>query len=49
MSDSGFLKRKLVLHENAVAVGSKTHVGTLKSGKTVVLPAFVVDELAKTC
>ncbi|UVO11912.1 site-specific integrase [Mycobacterium sp. SVM_VP21] len=51
VSDIDFLKRRVVLHENAVAVGSKTHVGTLKSGKsrTVVLPAFVVDELAKTC
>lgn len=51
VSDVDFLKRRVVLHENAVAVGSKTHVGTLKSGKsrTVVLPAFVVDELAKTC
>lgn len=51
VSDVDFLKRRVVLHENAVAVGSKTHVGTLKSGKsrTVVLPSFVVDELAKTC
>ncbi|MGV7388909.1 site-specific integrase, partial [Mycobacterium kansasii] len=40
-----------VLHENAVTVGADVHVGTLKSGKerTVVLPTFVVDELAKTC
>ncbi len=40
-----------VLHENAVTVGADVHVGTLKSGKerTVVLPAFVVDELATTC
>ena len=40
-----------VLHENAVAVGGRTHVGTLKSGRsrTVALPAFVVEELAATC
>lgn len=32
-------------------VGADVHLGTLKSGKerTVVLPEFVVDELAKTC
>lgn len=51
VSDIDFLKRRVVLHENAVIVGSKVHVGTLKSGKsrTVVLPAFVADELSKTC
>ena len=38
---------RIVLHENAVAVGGRTHVGTLKSGcsRSVALPAFVVDEL----
>lgn len=42
---------RVLLHENAVAVGGRTHVGTLKSGhsRTVALPAFVVDELAATC
>lgn len=51
VSDVDFLKRRVVLHENAVAVGSRTHVGTLKSGhnRTVVLSAFVVHELARTC
>lgn len=51
VGDIDFLKRKVVLHENAVTVGADVHLGTLKSGKerTVVLPAFVVDELAKTC
>jgi integrase len=51
VGDIDFLKRKVVLHENAVEVGSAMHVGTLKSGKnrTVILPAFVVDELARTC
>jgi integrase len=50
VGDVDFLKRKVVLHENAVTVGADVHLGTLKSGKerTVVLPAFVVDELAKT-
>ncbi|BBX94782.1 hypothetical protein MLAC_00760 [Mycobacterium lacus] len=49
--DVDFLKRRIVLHENAVSVGSKVHVGTLKSGKhrTIALARFVVDELAKTC
>ncbi|WP_166906164.1 tyrosine-type recombinase/integrase [Mycobacterium sp. DL440] len=51
VGDIDFLKRKVVLHENAVTVGADVHVGTLKSGKerAVVLPAFVVDEPAKTC
>lgn len=51
VGDIDFLKRKVVLHENAVTVGADVHLGTLKSGKerTVALPAFVVDELAKTC
>lgn len=51
VGDIDFLKRKVVLHENAVTVGADVHVGTLKSGKerTVVLPKFVVEELAKTC
>ena len=51
VGDIEFLKRRIVLHENAVTVGGDVHVGTLKSGKsrTVVLPKFVVDELARTC
>ncbi|KHO18654.1 tyrosine-type recombinase/integrase [Mycolicibacterium setense] len=51
VGDIDFLKRRVVLHENAVTVGADVHLGTLKSGKerTVVLPEFVVDELAKTC
>ena len=32
VSDVDFLRRRVVLHENAVAVGGRTHVGTLKSG-----------------
>lgn len=51
VGDIDFLKRKVVLHENAVTVGADVHLGTLKSGKdrTVVLPKFVVEEIAKTC
>ncbi len=51
VSDVDFLRRRVVLYENAVAVGGRTHVGTLKSGRhrSVALPAFVVDELAVTC
>ncbi|MFZ0718131.1 tyrosine-type recombinase/integrase [Mycobacterium sp.] len=51
VSDVNFLKRRIVLHENAVAVGGRTHVGTLKSGRSrsVALPTFVVDHLAATC
>ncbi|NKR80251.1 tyrosine-type recombinase/integrase [Rhodococcus hoagii] len=49
--DIDFLRRRAVLHENAVQVGSKMIVGTLKGHKhrTVPLPQFVVDELAKNC
>ncbi|MEH3129149.1 MAG: tyrosine-type recombinase/integrase [Mycolicibacterium neoaurum] len=51
VGDIDFLRRRIVLHQNAVAVGGKTHVGTLKSGhhRTVALSGFVVDELAVTC
>lgn len=50
-TDVDFLRRRLTLHRNAVTVGSRVHVGTLKSGhhRTVALPAFVIDELAATC
>jgi integrase len=46
-----FLRRRITLHQNAVTVGRKVHVGTLKSGhhRTVALSSFVVDELAATC
>jgi integrase len=48
--DVDFLRRRVELHRNAVYVGPGMAIGTLKSGKsrTVVLPAFVVDELAQT-
>lgn len=51
VSDVDFLRRRIALHENAVTVGRRVHVGTLKSGhhRTVALSGFVVDELAATC
>lgn len=51
VSDIDFLKRRVVLHQNAVTINRRTHVGTLKSGenRTVALAGFVVDELAATC
>jgi integrase len=50
VSDIDFLRRKVHLHRNAVMVGGKPVVGSLKSGdsRTVVLPAFVIDALAQT-
>jgi integrase len=49
--DVNFLRRRVELHCNAVAVRGQMIVGSLKSGKSriVVLPAFVVDELSRTC
>ncbi|MCW2659377.1 MAG: phage-related integrase [Mycobacterium sp.] len=40
VSDVNFLRHRVVLHENAVAVGGRTHVGTLKAGhsRSVALP-----------
>lgn len=51
VSDVDFLRRRISLRENAVTVGRKVHVGTLKSGhhRTVALSGYVVDELAATC
>lgn len=50
VSDIDFLRRRITLFRNAVRVGQEFVVGTLKSGKsrTVVLPQFVIDELAVT-
>lgn len=50
VSDVDFLRRRITLHRNAVVIGRQVHVGTLKSSKnrTVVLPRFVADELART-
>ncbi|WP_343466510.1 tyrosine-type recombinase/integrase [Rhodococcus aetherivorans] len=49
--DIDFLRRRAILHQNAVQVGTKTVVGTLKGHKhrIVPLPKFVVDELAMQC
>lgn len=48
VSDVDFLRRQVRLHCNAVKVGGRFEVGSLKSNKsrTVVLPGFVVDALA---
>jgi integrase len=48
--DVDFLRRRVVLHRNAVMISTKVVVGSLKSNhnRTVVLPAFVVDALAVT-
>ncbi len=42
--------RRIELHRNAVQVGTKVIVGTLKANKnrTVVLPEFVIDALSET-
>jgi integrase len=50
ISDVDFLRRRIELRRNAVQVGSKVVVGTLKSNKnrTVVVPEFVIDALAET-
>lgn len=50
VSDIDFLRRQIHLHTNAVTVGSRTHLGTLKSNKnrTVALPQFVIDAIAQT-
>jgi integrase len=49
--DIDFLRRRVELHRNAVKLGGDFAVGSLKSNKnrTIVLPAFVIDELAATC
>ena len=51
VADIDFLRRRITLHRNAVTVGGRIVVGTLKSGeaRTVPLAGFVVDELAATC
>jgi integrase len=50
VSDVDFLRRRIELHRNAVQVGTKVVVGTLKANKnrTVVVPAFVTNALAQT-
>jgi integrase len=48
--DVDLLRRRIELHRNAVQVGTKVVVGTLKANKsrTVVLANFVIDALAET-
>ena len=50
VGDIDFLRRRIELHRNAVQVGRRVIVGTLKSNenRTVVLPSFVIDALAET-
>jgi integrase len=50
VQDVNFLKRRIDLHRNAVQVGTTFEVGSLKSNtnRAVVLPAFVIDAIAKT-
>lgn len=49
--DIDFLRRRLALTENAPLVGTRAVPGSLKghSNRTVPLPRFVVDELARVC
>src|SRR6476646_10127955 len=51
VSDIDFLRRRITLHSNAVAVGGEVIVGSLKTGhaRTVPLPLFAAEALAKTC
>jgi len=50
VGDVDFLRRRIELHRNAVQVGTKVIVGTLKSNenRAIVLPKFVIDALAET-
>ena len=50
VGDVDFLRRRISLHRNAVAVGSQVVVGTLKGNRSrsVVLPGFVIDAIAET-
>ncbi len=49
--DVDFLRRRIELHSNAVMVSGTMLLGTLKSGKSRVVPVagFVVDQLATIC
>jgi integrase len=48
--DVNFLRRRVHLHRNAVDVGGEVKLGTLKTNqnRTVSLPAFVIEAIAKT-
>ncbi|WAC92259.1 tyrosine-type recombinase/integrase [Mycobacterium sp. Aquia_213] len=49
VGDVNFLRRRIDLHRNAVQVGTRIVVGTLKSNqnRAVVLPEFVIEALAE--
>jgi integrase len=49
--DVDFLRRRIALERNAVLVNGVMVLGTLKSGKSrvVPVPAFVLDQLAAIC
>ena len=49
--DVEFLKRRLVVSQNAVQLGAHHAVGTTKGrkGRSVPVPAFVLDELSMQC
>lgn len=51
VSDINFLRRRIVLHENAVTVGSTTYVGSLKTGtsRSVAFDEHLAAALAKSC
>lgn len=46
--DVDWLRRRITLHRNAVMVGGRVVIGTLKTHKarTVAVPQFVIDELS---
>lgn len=49
--DVEFLRRRLSVHENAVQLGVRHAVGPTKGrkGRSVPVPSFVLDQLAKQC
>lgn len=51
VKDLDLLRRRLSVSQNAVTLGRVTHVGTPKSHhrRTVPVPAFLVDDLARQC
>lgn len=51
VKDCNLLRRRINVVQNTVEVGSKVHVGTPKSHKrrTVPIPAFLADKLARLC
>lgn len=51
VGDLNLLRRRVQVERNAVEVGGTFHVGTPKSGegRSVALPLFLVEDLAKAC